>query len=765
LPKAYWCYAVNHVVHIINRLPTTVLSNVCPYQILYKRPPTYLNLKVFGTMCFASTLECNRAKLDPRARKCVFLGFKTGIKGYVLLDTLSREIFISRNVIFYENIFPYKAVNQHIQSTDSKDHDLNFLFDDIDNYPKDTRVDNQTLPRTDTADSETESIPDTTSDDSTSHYDINLPHNNDQEYENVVLRRSERQRKPPTYLKDYLHQVNNSMNPKHFIHNKFVHKANYPITSVLSYKSLSKEHLKYTLAITSTHEPHTYTEACQDVKWIDVIHKEIKALEDNKTWYFTDLPKGKKPIGCKWIFKIKYKSDGTIERHKARLVAKGYTQLEGIDYIDTFSPVAKLTIMRLLLAIAATKNWYLHQLDVDNAFLHGNLDEEVYMNPPPGLQVPKPRQVCRLTKSLYGLKQASCQWFARLSSFLISAGFSQSQSDHSLFTKVKSDTFTVLLVYVDDVILAGNSLNEIDKIKASLHEAFRIKDLGSLKYFLGFEVARSTKGIYLCQRKYALDILSETGMLDCKPCQTPLMNNTKDLFDKAADPINDPESYRRLIGKLLYLTNSRPDICYSVHLLSQFVQAPTIHHQQAAQHILRYLKTSPANGLFFAATNDMQIKAFSDSDWATCPDTRRSVTGYCVFLGNSLISWKSKKQSTVSRSSSEAEYRALATTTCEVQWLSYLLHDFHVQHTDQAVLYCDSQSARQIAHNPTFHERTKHIDLDCHVVREKLQKKLFHLLLIRFDDQLTDIFTKALHRTFFKTILPKLGLMDIHHPT
>jgi len=527
---------------------------------------------------------------------------------------------------------------------------------------------------------------------------------------------------------------------------------------------LSKEHLKYTLAITSTHEPHTYAEASKDPKWIDAIHKEIKSLEDNKTWYFTDLPVGKKPIGCKWIFKIKYKSDGTIERHKARLVAKGYTQLEGIDFIDTFSPVAKLTTMRLLLAIAATKNWYLHQLDVDNAFLHGTLDEEVYMNPPPGLQVPKPGQVCRLTKSLYGLKQASRQWFARLSSFLISAGFSQSQSDHSLFTKSKLDTFTVLLVYVDDVILAGNSLVEIDKIKASLHEAFRIKDLGSLKYFLGFEVARSTKGIHLCQRKYALDILSETGMLDCKPCQTPLMNNTKILFDKTAEPVNDPDSYRRLIGKLLYLTNSRPDICYSVHLLSQFVQAPTIYHQQAAQHILRYLKTSPANGLFFAATNDIQIKAFSDSDWATCPDTRRSVTGYCVFLGNSLISWKSKKQSTVSRSSSEAEYRALATTTCEIQWLNYLLHDFHVQHTDQSVLYCDSQSARQIAHNPTFHERTKHIDLDCHVVREKLQKKLFHLLPIRSDEQLADIFTKALHRTSFKTILPKLGLMTIHHP-
>lgn len=351
------------------------------------------------------------------------------------------------------------------------------------------------------------------------------------------------------------------------MNNKSAYKSNYPISSVLSYNSLSKEQLKYTLAVSTYHEPQSYTEACKDNKWIDAINKEIKALESNETWQFTDLPKGKKPIGCKWIFKIKYNSDGTIERHKARLVAKGYTQLEGIDFIDTFSPVAKLTTVRLLLAIAATKNWYLHQLDVDNAFLHGSLDEEVYMDPPPGLQIPKSGQVCKLTKSLYGLKQASRQWFAKLSSFLTSIGFIQSQSDHSLFTKNNLSSFTILLVYVDDVILAGNSITEIEKVKNSLHKAFRIKDLGSLKYFLGFEVARSSKGIHLCQRKYALDILSKTGMLDCKPSQSPLMTNTKVLFEKA-DPIKDPNSYRRLIGKLLYLTNSRPDICCSVHLVN-----------------------------------------------------------------------------------------------------------------------------------------------------------------------------------------------------
>ena len=215
---------------------------------------------------------------------------------------------------------------------------------------------------------------------------------------------------------------------------------------------------------------------------------------------------------------------------------------------------------------------------MDNAFLHGELNEEVYMSPLPGLDVSKQGQVCRLTKSLYGLKQVSRQWFAKLSSFLINLGFVQSKADYSLFVQKTTNNFIVLLVYVDDVILIGNSMEVINRTKTLLHQAFRIKDLGKLKFFLGFEVARTIKGIHLCQRKYALNILEETGMLNSKPCQSPLMSNTKDLFD-TNKIVHNTDSYQRLIGKLLYLTNSRPDISFSIHLLSQFVQGPTIHHR------------------------------------------------------------------------------------------------------------------------------------------------------------------------------------------
>ena len=239
------------------------------------------------------------------------------------------------------------------------------------------------------------------------------------------------------------------------------------------------------------------------------------------------MPTGKTPIRCKWVYKIKHNA---IERHKARLVAKGYTQLEGIDYLDTFSPVAKLTTIRILLAIVAVQNWHLHQLDVDNAFLYGDINEKVYMTLPPGFTTDRHNQVCRLTKSLYGLKQANRQWFAKLSSFLISTGFSQSKYDYSLLTRKTSTTFIVLLVYGDDIILTRNSLSEIEKIKGLLNDSFKIKDLGKLKYFLGLEVARSRKGIYLCQKKYVLDILIETRMLASKLSSTPLMSINKSFL-------------------------------------------------------------------------------------------------------------------------------------------------------------------------------------------------------------------------------------------
>lgn len=285
------------------------------------------------------------------------------------------------------------------------------------------------------------------------------------------------------------------------------------------------------------------------------------------------LPEGKVPIGCKWVYKIKRKADGTIERLKARLVAKGYTQQNGIDYLETFSPVAKITTIRVLLSLVAKKGWHLEQLDINIAFLHRNLEEEIYMKLPQGINSSIPNLVCKLQNSLYGLKQASRQWNSTLTWSLIQKGFKQSTTDPSLFTRFIADKFMALVVYVDDVILASNSEIEIKEIKTYLHKCFSIKDLGKLKFMLGLDTARNKNGIHLYQGKYTLDLLAEYGFLDCKPPTTPIIVNKRDINQSKL--LENNTNYRKLIGKLLFLTNTRPDISYAVQQLSQQLEKPT----------------------------------------------------------------------------------------------------------------------------------------------------------------------------------------------
>ncbi|KAK2399633.1 putative mitochondrial protein [Trifolium repens] len=491
------------------------------------------------------------------------------------------------------------------------------------------------------------------------------------------------------------------------------------------------------------------------------MNSELEALSKTGTWVIVNMPPNVRAIGSKWVYKIKHKADGSIERYKARLVAKGYSQIEGLDYFDTFSHVAKLTTVRVLLALASIKGWYLHQLDVNNAFLHGELQEDVYMSIPDGVQCSKPNQVCKLLKSLYGLKQASRKWYEKLTSLLVREGYKQSNSDYSLFTLSHKDNFTALLIYVDDIILSGTCLEEIQRIKSILDSSFKIKDLGTVKYFLGLEVAHSKEGISISQRKYCLDLLNDSGLLGSKPASTPLDPSVK-LHNDDGKIFEDISLYRRLVGKLLYLTNTRPDIAYATQQLSQFLHKPTMTHYKAACRVIRYLKHNPGRGLMFNRNSDIQILGYSDADWAGCLDTRRSTSGYCFFIGSSLVSWKAKKQLTISKSSSEAEYRALSTATCELMWLQYLLKDLHIECNKLPVIFCDNQSALHIASNPVFHERTKHLEIDCHLVRDKVQQGLLRLLPIPTNDQLADFLTKALPAPRFQGFISKLGLLDIY---
>ncbi|CAM8918240.1 unnamed protein product [Rhodiola kirilowii] len=426
-----------------------------------------------------------------------------------------------------------------------------------------------------------------------------------------------------------------------------------------------------------------------------------------------------------------------------------------------------MTTVRCLLAVAVIRSWPIFQLNVDTTFLHGSLDEDVYMKLPPGhfKSEREAGKVCKLTKSLYGLKQAPRQWFAKFTEALLEFGFQQSINDYSLFTLHKGTDFIILLVYVDDVLLTGTSSVLIEHIKAFIHDKFKIKDLGTLKYFLRLEVARNSTGLFLHQRKYAMDLLTDHDMVDCKPAKTPLPIKHQ-LSLSTAQVIEDPMVYRKLVGKLIYLTITRPDLAHSVHILSQFMSAPTADHLMAAKRLLRYIKGAPAQGLFFSAASSLVQPAFCDADWAACPKTRRSTSGFCKCLGDSLVSWRTKKQAIVSRSSAESEYRAMAATCSKILWLTRLLSDMKASVPAPISLHCDNQAALHIAKNPVFHERTKHIEIDCHFVRHHVSSKVLLPKYIPTADQPANLFTKQLPADQLHKLLSKLGVSNfLHSPT
>ncbi|CAL8176533.1 unnamed protein product [Prunus armeniaca] len=339
--------------------------------------------------------------------------------------------------------------------------------------------------------------------------------------------------------------------------------------------------LTASLANSLSVEPTSYTQAAKHPHWQSAMHEEYDALLRNNTWSLVPVVPSMNIVGCKWVFKVKRKADGSIERHKARLVAKGFNQQEGLDYDETFSPVVKPATIRTILALAISHKWPLQQLDVRNAFLNGLLQEDVYMKQPPGFSDPlRPQYVCKLHKALYGLKQAPRAWFQRLTSFLLKQHFFHSHSDASLFIHHGSHTSIYVLIYVDDIIVTGHSSAEISSFIDLLCSKFDSRKMGDLSFFLGMEILRTPKTISLSQTRYALDLLKKFNMELCKPCPTPLSSSTR-LSSLDGDPLLDPAPYRSMVGGLQYLTLSRPDIAFAVNQVCQFMHAPCTTHLQS----------------------------------------------------------------------------------------------------------------------------------------------------------------------------------------
>ena len=483
---------------------------------------------------------------------------------------------------------------------------------------------------------------------------------------------------------------------------------------------------------------------------------EYGAQVKNKTWSLVPRPHGANIINSLWLYKHKYDADGVHRRHKARLVANGKSQAAGVDYDETFSPVVKPSTIRTVLNLALSKGWELKQLDVQNAFLHGNISETVYMHQPPGfVDKERPHYVCKLNKALYGLKQAPRAWNARFSSYLHRLGFVSTKSDASLFVYRRGKDIAYLLLYVDDIVLTGSTPALLSRITASLKTEFPMTDMGRLTYFFGIKVQYNKAGILLSQQSYATEIIERAGMTDCKPLSTPVDVNSK-LSTEGGDKLKNPTQYKSLAGALQYLTFTRPDIAYGVQQCCLFMHDPRVQHLTALKRIIRYLQGTKALGLQLYKSSVTSLTAFSDADWAGCPDTCRSTSGYCVYLGDNLISWSSKRQQTVSRSSAEAEYRGVANTVAETCWLWNLLLELHVPITKATLIFCDNVSSVYLSSNPVKHQRTKHVELDLHFVREKValgEVKVFH---VPTAFQYADIFTKGLPSSLFTTFRDSL---------
>ncbi|CAL2273919.1 unnamed protein product [Prunus armeniaca] len=740
VPKVFWGEAVLTANHVINRIPTSLTSGISPFERLYGNSPDYFSLKVFGCTCFVLRPPVEHTKLSARSAMCVFLGYGEGQKGYRCYDPSAQKLYVSRHVVFLEHI-PFFSIptssptlstselmyiDPFSPSNDDFSYSDNVNISPVSSSPSNPCV---TSPPITQVYSRRKHV---ISSDTNNPSSPLVPASTSVDVDPIAPRYPSRTHKPP-------------------------HRFGYSSTD-FSYSCYSHDFSSFLSSIHTLSEPTSYKEAICNPLWQQAMNEELSALHKTGTWDLVPLPPGKHAVGCRWVYKIKTKSDGSLERYKARLVAKGFTQEYGLDYEETFAPVAKMTSVRTLLAVASVHQWSLSQMDVKNAFLNGDLFEEVYMVPPPGV-LHNPGEVCRLRKALYGLKQAPRAWFEKFSAVIGSLGFQSSAHDPALFVRSTSVGRILLLLYVDDMILTGDDLDGITQLKLALHDRFEMKDLGPLRYFLGIEVASSPKGYLLSQSKYAADVLQKAHITDTRVADTPLELNVR-YSPSDGTPLDDPTLYRTIVGSLVYLTITRPDIAYAVHIVSQFVSSPTTLHWAAVIRILRYLRGTLFQSLLLPSTSTLELRAFSDASWASDPFDRKSTTGYCIFLGDSLISWKSKKQSVVSRSSAEAEYRAMASTAAEIVWLRWLLQDMGVSLSMPTLMYCDNKSAIQIAHNSVFHERTKHIELDCHFVRHHFQQGTISLPFVSSTMQLADFFTKSHTFARFRFLLSKLSMLN-----
>ena len=736
LDMAYWVYALEYSAVILNM---GIMINGKPlYETYFKRRPNFQDVQPFGTTCWVRIPSETRLKDDltnPKALKCQLLGFNLAGAGYLVLNE-HRKVIRSRDVIFKRDL---KEVNSRMTSSLPPSTSTTAPIVVTDAEIRDAEV-----PA-----AEGVSIPLQGAEGAT-------PVTPAEEPEQIVQTGEEEG------------QISADTPPD------TVEQSPGPEASLRQSSRLQSPGLALTAARVfmtgnsdAVIDPLTYGQAIHSPEassWKEAMDKELTSVGDTGTWMEVVTPPGRRLIGSKWVYKTKRDASGNIAKFKARIVAQGFSQIEGIDYDDTFSPVARLTSLRLLLAITAVQDLQLHQMDADTAFLNGTLEEEIYMAFPPGYHQSNLKATgLHLIKSLYGLKQSPRVWWKLISGYLESIGFKKVDSDWGLYFRQKDTTY--LLLYVDDVLIAAPSMGPIEDVKKSLKTKWKWSDMGEAAYVLGLKMERdrNLRTIRLSQEAYIDRILARFGMNGAGSVTTPLEDIKLQVSTEEFDPSRQ-KFYLSIIGSLMWISQSlRPDISFAVSLLSRFGVNPTEEHLRVSKRVLRYLKGTAGMALtlgnFSIASVETALSGYCDADYAGDINTRRSTTGYLFKYMGSSISWGSVRQATVALSTCEAEYMALAEALKEGMWLSRVLKDLgYLQ--DCFILFCDNQGAIALSENPGKHSRSKHIDVRYHFIRERVDDGQVDIRHVGTLNQAADMLTKALNNVKHTHNCQLVGLKD-----
>ncbi|KAK3907118.1 Copia protein [Frankliniella fusca] len=713
LRKSFWIESLLTAVYLLNRSPTRALDgDKVPAELWYGVRPNLQKLRVFGCNAYVckSKEQC-AGKFDSRSKKCFLLGYVEN--GYRLWSIEDKRVITARNVVFDET-----------KNTFNKNYIVNDAVNDM---------------------NENDDVSDDVNDD-----DTELPEM--EEFDEVSadtgLRRSTRVRIQPRHLQDYV-----------------------TLASIASLVSELSESGEADDSICYDRVEPSVMDLCNDVpvlfddiqyrkdknKWMKAVNEELQALKENETWELVSLPSHKKPINCKWVFTVKVDAAGEVERYKARVVAKGCAQRAGIDYNETYAPVARITTVRVFLSLVNKNNLYVHQLDVKCAFLNGDLEEEIFMWPPQGLDVDGDI-VCKLKKSLYGLKQAPKEWNKKFNECVKSFGFDQCLADRCIYVRKKDGDVVYLLLYVDDFLIASNNEELLHTIKNNLMLRFKMRDLGEALYFLGIKITRSTHGLFLSQENYVKKIVQRFKMDTSSSVKTPLEPSPN--LDLSGAIIVKEKPYRELIGSLMYATMfTRPDICVAVNLFSQFQTNATEIQWKGLKRILRYLQGTPKLGIWFKGNSHHPLVLYVDADFANNPG-RKSISGFVIEMFGDPVLWATRKQNSVALSSTEAEFVSLATGVAELLWLKQLLKDLGVSVTEPIPVFEDNQ--------PCIHaleswetKRLKHVDVKYNFVKDLHRSKVINVKYIPTGEQKADIFTKGLPVELFNKHRINIGMCEM----